>query len=1367
MRAFRCLSLVILLLAAGAMAPALAATFTVTSTADSGAGSLRQAILDANAAAGADLIDFNVGGGGAQTIVLASVLPTITDALTIDGTTQPGFVDVPLIEIDMAGLGGHAMSASGAPVTLTSFRIGNAPGTAVYLSNADATVIDGLDLSDTIALPYDDGVRALGCDDLTIRNVTATEKRSAIRVEDGSDVRILDNVLQNNHYTGRALYLEGVAAGSLTEGVLVSGNIFTGSRDAIELIGLPAGVIISDGMVPGSDVILEPTSGLGMVTNGPLRVATMDDLLIDSVEIAGTGSGGGIGATNCNRLTIKNTTLTGRGGGISVTGGSDVRVLNNDLRNNDRPLALRQIAAGTLSEGVFVKGNLYTGSQYGVDLRNLPPGVIVSDGSVAGTDVALEPTSGLGTVKWDVVKLEGMDDAIVDSLQFEATSSGQGAVRAKNCNRVTIRNLIATGFHYGVMVEGGSDAWILDNDLSDSHNSFHAAIVLVGVAPGTLSEGVMVARNIFTGSASALKLQSLAPGLIVSDGSVPGTDIIVEPTSGARETNSRAIHIYGTNDLLIKNVDLSRVVPQANTYGLWALGCHRLTIQNVAAITRHLGFVIERGSDVRVLDNDLRVSGTSLRMSEVAAGTLPQGVLVSGNDFTNAATAIQLERLPPGIIISDGSVAGTDVVLDGHGLETAGGVLRLYGLTDVLVDRLELHRSIPGGGVVRCEGCDGVTVRNVTATGWDYPVSILKSTDARVINNDFSNAGRYAVSLLTVAAGSLPRGVLVSDNTYTGSDVALRLYTLPAGLIISDGSVPGTDIALEPTSGVDATGTPMELWNMPDPVLIDSLDLSEAEGTTGGAGIYLRNCADLAIQNVTVRDRNTGISARDSAVTVTSSVLDANGKGITYSGDSLAVSCTAFLGNQYGIWANWASSGLQAFDNQFEGNTEAVWNNQPDFANAENNYWGAADGPSTDGGAGDPYYGNVDADPFLAEPPACVPGGDADGDGVPDDVDNCPGESNPEQTDTDFDGAGDACDEDDDADGICDGPDPGEACEAGPDNCPTSYGDGPDQTDTDGDGFGNLCDGDIDGDEVINELDNCPYLPNEYQTDTDSDGAGDVCDPDDDDDGVCDIDEPVEGVCEAGPDNCPTTLGGNPDQSDLDGDGIGDICDVDRDGDGVCEGPGPVGGVCDAADDNCPDVPNPEQDDTDGDGDGNACDEDDDGDGICDEAEAGVECEAGPDNCPLVMNYSQADADGDGVGDACNDAFDADGDEFADDLDNCPDVFNPSQADFDGDGLGDACDPDDDDDGVDDVDDVCAGTPAGAVVDPANGCSVEQACPCDGPRGSSASWRNHGKYVSCVAHAANTLVELGLITESGKDAIVSEAAQSDCGKKKK
>ena len=86
---------------------------------------------------------------------------------------------------------------------------------------------------------------------------------------------------------------------------------------------------------------------------------------------------------------------------------------------------------------------------------------------------------------------------------------------------------------------------------------------------------------------------------------------------------------------------------------------------------------------------------------------------------------------------------------------------------------------------------------------------------------------------------------------------------------------------------------------------------------------------------------------------------------------------------------------------------------------------------------------------------------------------------------------------------------------------------------------------------------------------------------------------------------------------------------------------------------------------------------------------------------------------------------------------------------------------DDDNDGVNNDVDQCSDTPEGASVD-GNGCSGAQnvavAAPCDG------DWKNHGAYVSAVSHAVEDQVAAGLLTEEEGEAIVSAAAQSDCGK---
>ncbi len=137
----------------------LLAVFTVTTTADSGDGSLRQAMLDANAMPNADastpdLIEFNLRGVGPHKIQPLSALPSISDAVVIDGYSQPGsqantnpvgqgLNTVLMVELDgtNAGADGFVITASNS--VLRGLAINRFPAFGIWISDADNNVIEG------------------------------------------------------------------------------------------------------------------------------------------------------------------------------------------------------------------------------------------------------------------------------------------------------------------------------------------------------------------------------------------------------------------------------------------------------------------------------------------------------------------------------------------------------------------------------------------------------------------------------------------------------------------------------------------------------------------------------------------------------------------------------------------------------------------------------------------------------------------------------------------------------------------------------------------------------------------------------------------------------------------------------------------------------------------------------------------------------------------------------------------------------------------------------------------------------------------------------------------------------------------------
>ncbi len=309
---------------------------------------------------------------------------------------------------------------------------------------------------------------------------------------------------------------------------------------------------------------------------------------------------------------------------------------------------------------------------------------------------------------------------------------------------------------------------------------------------------------------------------------------------------------------------------------------------------------------------------------------------------------------------------------------------------------------------------------------------------------------------------------------------------------------------------------------------------------------------------------------------------------------------------------------------------------------------------------------------------------DADNDAVSDYSDNCITTSNINQSNYDEDSWGDACDNDDDNDGLHDVLD----------DCNQGFI-GWNQSDTTLDLDQDGCnddeeDTDDDSDGILDVDDNCPRGNSSWsssnQTDLDGDGCQDVDeDVDDDEDTILDVD-----------DNCQVMF--NTDQANYDGDLLGDICDLDDDGEGVDDNTDqcPMGamnwvsnGVTDADSDGCRDSDE---------------DMDDDDDGINDVDESG---ECSPGDIDWISNLS-TDIDGDGCRDIGEDTDD-DGDGMSDDIDNCPqgaiDWVRDTNSDSDNDGCRDIDeDLNDDNDEYPDLTDDCPKTSGSANQGGKRGC---------------------------------------------------------------
>ena len=324
------LTFILAFLTAGAVH---AGTFTVTNTNDGGAGSLRQAISDANANAGADQIVFNISPGGGQTIAVPTALPAITDPAEIDATTQPGYSGIPLIQLKGGAGSGHGFEITAGNSTIRGFVISsfNAGSGIAISGNGGNLIVNnyiGTNPTGTSADGNLNGVSILNSSNNIIGGTTAAAR----------------NVLSGNTFSSDS---SGVTiSGENASNNVIQGNYIglnaSGTDDVPNRKGVTIGSLsLSPGFNVTGNLIGGTATGAGNVIAGNFG---------DEIDISGSGTVGNLVKGNLiGTIAAGTQALVSSGNGIIIYGA------RNNIIGGAEPGA-RNVITGS-SSGTFPTGN--------------------------------------------------------------------------------------------------------------------------------------------------------------------------------------------------------------------------------------------------------------------------------------------------------------------------------------------------------------------------------------------------------------------------------------------------------------------------------------------------------------------------------------------------------------------------------------------------------------------------------------------------------------------------------------------------------------------------------------------------------------------------------------------------------------------------------------------------------------------------------------------------------------------------------------------------------------------------------------------------------------------------------------------------
>ena len=333
-------------------------TYVVTNTNDSGAGSLRQAMISAGGSFGLDTINFNIPGAGPHVIRPVTPLISINEAVVIDGTSEPNYTSVPVVELDGLNAGttgnnfGLSMSSFGSTIrglAITRFTGVSANADGIRVETGGSNIIEDNFIGVSVA-----GTPSPG------------NARNGVLLQQTANNQVLRNVISNNGSNGVWVFSPSILESRLN---IVRGNMIgTNAAGTSSLANGGHGVLLEharDNAIGGLTAVERNVISGNSVSGLAMILATSTGNVIQDNYI-------GLDAT----------------GSAAISNGSHGIYIHDASMNTIGGLLVRQrnrIAFNGLS-GIFVEdgtGNsiranaIFSNATLGIDLA--PAGVTMND----------------------------------------------------------------------------------------------------------------------------------------------------------------------------------------------------------------------------------------------------------------------------------------------------------------------------------------------------------------------------------------------------------------------------------------------------------------------------------------------------------------------------------------------------------------------------------------------------------------------------------------------------------------------------------------------------------------------------------------------------------------------------------------------------------------------------------------------------------------------------------------------------------------------------------------------------------------------------------------------------------------------------